>query len=233
MCPSCRGETRPGHPYCELCGADLVVKRATQIESSSIAPAPMPHPSQKRKTLYEPEAEAPRPGPISSRPNTYDPFEHPLPPRAAIDRDDPFRGAVVQPPPPRSAPVPPPKAASKSTTVLDLPRETSRLLGAVVEHRGADDPGRVHALRQGRNTLGRNDDQDICLDDGRVSGQHGFLFATAGGASYIDISTNGTLVDGNLVHGGQVTLRHGSQLLLGSTTLVLLLMPGTVTGGDG
>ncbi len=83
-----------------------------------------------------------------------------------------------------------------------------------------DDPGTAHVLREGRTTIGRDEGQDLRLDDGQVSGLHGFVFAAPGGVRYIDVSTNGSRVDGAVCHGAQVDLRAGSVLVLGGTRLV-------------
>jgi pSer/pThr/pTyr-binding forkhead associated (FHA) protein len=100
--------------------------------------------------------------------------------------------------------------------------------GALFEYRGPTDPGRVHPLRAGRNTLGRNSDCDVVLEDGRVSGQHAFLFVRAEDASFMDVSSNGSIVNGAAVHGEQVILQNHAVLNLGGTTLVLVVIPEPV-----
>jgi pSer/pThr/pTyr-binding forkhead associated (FHA) protein len=100
--------------------------------------------------------------------------------------------------------------------------------GALFEYRGPTDAGRVHALRAGRNTLGRNADCDVVLEDGRVSGQHAFLFVRAEDASFMDVSSNGSIVNGAVVHGEQVILQNHAVLNLGGTTLVLVVVPEPV-----
>jgi pSer/pThr/pTyr-binding forkhead associated (FHA) protein len=99
---------------------------------------------------------------------------------------------------------------------------------ALFEYRGAADAGRVHALHNGRNTLGRDEGCSIVLSDGRVSGQHGFLFIRADDATYVDVSTNGSVVEGRVVHGEQVVLQNHAVLKLGETTLVLVIVPESV-----
>jgi pSer/pThr/pTyr-binding forkhead associated (FHA) protein len=83
----------------------------------------------------------------------------------------------------------------------------------------------VHALRAGRNTLGRDPDCDVVLEDGRVSGQHAFLFIRTEDASYMDVSSNGSVVNGAVVHGDQVVLQSNAVLTLGGTTLVVVIVP--------
>jgi pSer/pThr/pTyr-binding forkhead associated (FHA) protein len=63
------------------------------------------------------------------------------------------------------------------------------------------------------------------IDDGRVSGQHAFLFIRAEDASFIDVSSNGSIVNGAVIHGEQIVLQNQSVITLGGTTLVLVIVP--------
>jgi pSer/pThr/pTyr-binding forkhead associated (FHA) protein len=63
------------------------------------------------------------------------------------------------------------------------------------------------------------------IDDGRVSGQHAFLFIRAEDASFIDVSSNGSIVNGAVVHGEQIVLQNQAVITLGGTTLVLVIVP--------
>jgi pSer/pThr/pTyr-binding forkhead associated (FHA) protein len=91
----------------------------------------------------------------------------------------------------------------------------------------------VFVLAEGRNTVGRDEGQDLRLEDGRVSGQHAFLFVRADGVSFIDVSTNGSLVDGKPVHGRQVDVDTGAVLRLGDTVLVLTRLAPVPAGAWG
>jgi pSer/pThr/pTyr-binding forkhead associated (FHA) protein len=68
----------------------------------------------------------------------------------------------------------------------------------------------------------------VVLEDGRVSGQHAFLFVRAEDASFMDVSSNGSVVNGAVVHGEQVILQNHAVLNLGGTTLVLVVVPEPV-----
>jgi pSer/pThr/pTyr-binding forkhead associated (FHA) protein len=134
--------------------------------------------------------------------------------------------------PPAPAPAPAPAAAAprpKARTIVDTgsesPAAAGLVRGALFEYRGPGDPGRVHPLRAGRNVLGRNADCDVMIDDGRVSGQHAFLFIRAEDASFIDVSSNGSIVNGAVVHGEQIVLQNQAVITLGGTTLVLVIVP--------
>ena len=101
--------------------------------------------------------------------------------------------------------------------------------GALLEYRGPDDAGRLHALRVGRNLIGRDEGCDVRLEDGKVSGSHGFLFLRPLDATFVDTSTNGSKVDGKALLGEQVVVSHGAVLELGGTRLVLLFVDESVT----
>ncbi|MFE8596619.1 FHA domain-containing protein [Archangium violaceum] len=246
-CPSCQNENDAGAAYCDMCGMDLAPPRPAPGPVS--APAPQPpqpaNPHQKRHTVFEPDPAAPPPPPA---PRGADFFANPPPPRPTFDPRDPFAAASIPPtrlsatvpasapaamPPPPPSPAPAPAAAAprpKARTIVDMggsetPAATGLVRGALFEYRGPTDPGRVHPLRAGRNVLGRNADCDVVLDDGRVSGQHAFLFIRAEDASFIDVSSNGSIVNGAVVHGEQIVLQNQSVITLGGTTLVLVIVP--------
>jgi len=211
-CPSCQNENDVGAAYCDMCGMDLMPPK--RAPAAGKAPAPMPpqpaNPHQKRHTVFEPDPAAPPPPPPQ---RGADFFANPPPPRPTFDPRDPFAAASVPP---------------KARTLVESANEgaTGGLLrGALFEYRGPTDPGRVHPLRAGRNVLGRDSGCDVVIDDGRVSGQHAFLFIRAEDASFIDVSSNGSVVDGSVVHGEQVVLRNHAVLTLGGTTLVLVIVP--------
>ncbi|AKJ05909.1 Outer membrane protein, OmpA/MotB family [Archangium gephyra] len=206
------------------------------------APAPLPpqpaNPHQKRHTVFEPDPAAPPPPAHRGA----DFFANPPPPRPTFDPRDPFAAASIPPtrpapPPPAPAAMPPPPPAPapaaaprpKARTIVDTgsesPAAAGLVRGALFEYRGPTDPGRVHPLRAGRNVLGRNADCDVMIDDGRVSGQHAFLFIRAEDASFIDVSSNGSIVNGAVVHGEQIVLQNQSVITLGGTTLVLVIVP--------
>ncbi|HEX8819567.1 MAG TPA: FHA domain-containing protein [Archangium sp.] len=241
-CPSCQNENAVGAAYCDMCGFDLTpAKRATVAES---APAPLPppqpaNPHQKRHTVFEPDPAAPPPPPAQ---RGADFFANPPPPRPTFDPRDPFAAASLPPSRPAAAPMPPiapapvaapapaaaPAPRPKARTIVETTNEGAAvglIRGALFEYRGPTDPGRVHPLRSGRNVLGRDAGCDVVVDDGRVSGQHAFLFIRAEDASYMDVSSNGSIVNGSVVHGEQIILQNHAVLTLGGTTLVLVIVP--------
>jgi pSer/pThr/pTyr-binding forkhead associated (FHA) protein len=127
---------------------------------------------------------------------------------------------------PTAAPKRPAPARSKRATMLQRKAGGAKPIAAALVAYGAPDAeGVLYALRVGRNTVGRDDDQDVCVDDGRVSGRHGFLFVRPDGASYIDISTNGSVVDGESLVGEQAPLHEGSVIQVGHTLLVFGRLP--------
>jgi len=211
-------------------------KRATTVEPERpLAPEPAPAtPHLKRRTVFEPGAPPPPApaGPARAEPADF--FGRPPPPRPPIDPKDPFGGAV-QAPAPAAAASPaaiPTGARPKARTVVDsspaaLPG-ASPVRAALFEYRGPTDAGRVHPLTTGRNTLGRDEGCSVVLSDSRVSSQHGYLFIRAEDATYVDVSTNGSVVEGRVVHGEQVVLQNHAVLKLGETTLVLVIVPESI-----
>ncbi|MEN9799131.1 MAG: hypothetical protein RL653_2827 [Pseudomonadota bacterium] len=102
-----------------------------------------------------------------------------------------------------------------------------RVRAALIEFRGSGDPGRIHAVREGRNILGRDPDCGVRLEDGRASGKHGYLMLRENDALFTDISTNGTIVDGRILQGDQAPLTHGTRLEIGGSVLVFLFLPAS------
>ncbi len=229
-CPECGNPNQPNATECEYCGASLQAgsaPRKTQLDRN----APPPDPA-KRRTVFEPgPVVAPVGGPpvVPPRGLADDPFSSPPRSRPVYDPADPFRAAISPDhgsrPSPPAPPVPPAPAgqpvASKHATVLERPAAAQRRpAGVLTAFTGPEDNGTVYVLFEGRNTLGRDESQEVRLADGRVSSQHGFVFVRADGASFIDVSTNGTLVDGKIVHGQQVELTSGTVLRLGDTAVI-------------
>jgi pSer/pThr/pTyr-binding forkhead associated (FHA) protein len=76
---------------------------------------------------------------------------------------------------------------------------------------------------EGRWTIGRDEDRDLCLDhDPYISGQQCELQATEDGHAVVDVySSNGTFVNfGQLPEGGRTELAPGDVIRLGRTSLV-------------
>lgn len=224
-CPACGNGNPAAAVECEYCGHGLgeaPTKRSTRVEQASPPPPPAaPNPS-KRRTAYDPG-----PAPPVGRP-TYsdDPFRDPPPPRPVYDPADPFRSAVT----PRTEAAPARPRSSTRTLIESAKPLTAPVSGVLVVRASPDDVGRVFPLAAGRTTIGRNEDNDIALEDGRVSGLHAFLFLTAEGANFIDASTNGSMVDDQVVHGRQVAVKHGSVMRLGGSVAVLGLVPVAPAG---
>lgn len=71
----------------------------------------------------------------------------------------------------------------------------------------------VNALMRSRITLGRAHENDISYRDGFLSAYHGILSIGGNGQTvYEDASTNGTYLNGQLLHRSAQTLRFGDRL---------------------
>ena len=82
-----------------------------------------------------------------------------------------------------------------------------------------DVDGRIYRLAQPVTVIGRSSDAEIVLDDAGVSRRHAEVHLVDGRARVIDLgSTNGTFVDGERVHAGN--LAEGSTITVGRTRIV-------------
>jgi hypothetical protein len=213
-----------------VCGEPL----GAQERSRSVpgAPAAGPRaPNVKRRTVYEPDAEA-------GAPSVPSPVFGGLPLRAPIDPANPFGPAGTAPSssfvarqpveelrPPQ--PPPPPFQRSKSRTIIEPGRDPSaRVEAALFAYSGSSDPGTVHPLRTGRNIIGRGDDCDVVLDDNRVSAQHAYLFVRPDDATFMDVSTNGSELNGKPLLGEQERITEtAARIVVGATQLVFVRIP--------
>ena len=237
-CHSCHNDNPPGVSICEWCGSNLSQeKRKTRSEPSPGGgavknDAVVSGPGEKRRTMYEPSRQPSRPPPAD------DFFGNPPPSRPPLrDPEDPFAQSVR----PKGAPAPAPAPArggagwagsparNKNRTIIENPAaptgDQRRLRGALFCYTGPEDPGSILPVHEGRSSMGRNEDRDIVLADGRVSGEHGFLFIRKDRHSYVDTSSNGSRVDGEVVFGEQTEVRSGSVLEVGGMRLILVIIP--------
>lgn len=100
------------------------------------------------------------------------------------------------------------------------------LRGALFEYQGAGHQGFIHTLRAGRNVIGRDPGQcDVVIEGERVTRVHAYLFIRGDEVSLLDISTNGSVVDGRTVHGAEAHLRSPSVIEIGGSRLVFVLVP--------
>jgi Inner membrane component of T3SS, cytoplasmic domain len=227
--PKCGGENPPGESACQLCGTLLDASHGPSsppLAREGAATKPRA-PNVKRRTVYEPDADVASPTPNA--------IFGGLPLRAPIDPSNPFGGSSSAPqrvPPslhlPTPEPAPPPQQRPKSRTIIDPGtgrNEVPRVEAALFAYSSSADPGTVHALRAGRNVIGRGDDCDIVLDDNRVSTQHAFLFVRPDDATFTDVSTNGSEVDGKPLIGESEKLTGTAMMRLGGTVLIFVRIP--------
>lgn len=91
--------------------------------------------------------------------------------------------------------------------------------GAPAPVASLDVEGRIHRLSAPVTVIGRSTEADIVLDDAGVSRRHAEVHLIDGRARVIDLgSTNGTFVDGERVHAGNLT--EGSTITVGRTRIV-------------
>ena len=236
QCPNsqCRAET-PAGPYCEHCGEPLSGAAPAAPAAGGVA--------RKNKTLFDNSpapvgfAPAAAPAPQAGPPAADGWGNIGNVPRPVFNPNDPFGFGSQPPASPAYAPPPLPQAQDNrgggSRTIFEpsgshpAAAQGPRVRAALLEFRGSRDPGRIHAVREGRNILGRDPDCGIRLEDGRASGKHGYLMLRENDALFTDVSTNGTVVDGRLLQGDQAPLAHGTKLEVGGSVLVFLFLPAS------
>lgn len=128
----------------------------------------------------------------------------------------PVEGAATGYPPP-----PPGQAGTPGATQVDRPAGGGPWLSPPAPSAASlDVDGRIHRLAGPVTVIGRSTDADIVLDDAGVSRKHAEVrLMDDGRARVIDLgSTNGTYVDGERVHAGNLT--EGSTITVGRTRIV-------------
>ena len=94
----------------------------------------------------------------------------------------------------------------------------SRAAGAAIVVQGGPDAAKTFQLKEGNNTVGRDESNDCVLSDETVSRQHCIVRLEKGSVSVFDAGSSvGTLVDGIKRTGNQ--LKMGDSVTVGTTTL--------------
>lgn len=106
----------------------------------------------------------------------------------------------------------------------EAPASTSRysrkLVGWLVSYT-LDELGVDYRLYEGRNIIGRNDECNITVDDGKVSGEHAVLLFRASKYSITDKqSSHGTFVNGEDIDLEPRYLKDGDVIRVGNTTFL-------------
>ncbi len=124
----------------------------------------------------------------------------------------------------RPRPAPPPIAEPTQTMVFQVPAADTPL--AILREISPDGRQRQHTMEGGPVTIGRADDNDLVLNDLRISRHHGRLTARRGALVYTDLgSTNGSRVNG--IEVDEVVLGAGDRIEVGDTILVVQSAPGS------
>ncbi|RAJ37595.1 pSer/pThr/pTyr-binding forkhead associated (FHA) protein [Kitasatospora sp. SolWspMP-SS2h] len=127
------------------------------------------------------------------------------------------------PPPPPAPPAVPP-AASAAPSAGNVRPFPGAGHGGAGTRRWIEVNGARHQISQNAVVLGRSTEADIRIDDPGVSRKHAEIRPGAP-AMVLDLgSTNGIVVDGQ--HTQRATLRDGSRIVLGSTTIVYRQVEG-------
>lgn len=99
-------------------------------------------------------------------------------------------------------------------------RPRLRLVGWLVTF-SLDEFGVDFRLYEGRNYIGKNFECNICINDSKVSGQHAILLYRGGKFKIKDnLSTNGTIINGEDIDDETYDLQDGDVIQVGETTLL-------------
>ncbi len=232
-CPRCGAENPPGLSPCEICGIPLVQGEKWPTMTDKPVPAPPPAapgwgPPQVQAPAWPQHPLAPQAPPQPAQRASPQPTRAPAPvPPAPVELAR-SQIAATQPhntPSPQIAQVP--QGGFGGRTSLAAPMGDARrpVRGALVEYGSPSDAGKVHGLRAGSNALGRDAECDVVLEDQRISKKHAVIVIRSDEATYMDVSSNGSVVDGRLVQAATVPLRQGSVILLGTRRILFMLVP--------
>jgi hypothetical protein len=243
-CPECGTTNNTDAKWCKFCGEQLGQrKQKTLVEhSSSQQPAAdAGNAGTKRRTLYEPPPQGGGDAHQAARggrdptvklppPASDDFFDRPQVQRQPLNSEDPWAHIADSNHAHRTPQDNTPPKPRKKGTVID--HGPSRPAPAAVQGtiRGAlfietRSGVQVVPLLEGRSTVGRDDDRDVVIHDERTSGQHGFINVEGEHAIFMDASTNGSKVDGEVVKFGPATIQHGSVIVTGSARIVVAILP--------
>lgn len=100
---------------------------------------------------------------------------------------------------------------------------SQKVAGAVIVTSGAQVSAFV--LLEGRTIIGRDPDCTISLEDGKISSRHGTIFIDGKRDRFVDDSTNGSVVNGEIVFCDAISIENGAQISIGDSTLLILLAP--------
>ncbi|MFI0895341.1 FhaA domain-containing protein [Streptomyces sp. NPDC020983] len=182
-----------------------------RVRSRTLASSESQHPQHPQQ--FPPERQQPRPAAYQQAPQGYPPQHAPYPP--ALPTAGPRPAAA----PPMPAAPPPGGGARPSAPVTRLPG-TGVPAGApgASMRRWIEINGTRHQITRQSMVLGRSTEADVRVDDPGVSRKHCEI--RVGMPSLVqDLgSTNGIVVDGQ--HTQRATLRDGSRIVVGSTTIV-------------
>lgn len=218
-CPSCKRPNAEGIDFCDFCGTPLgnapAGKRKTEMEGG-------PAPKHKTEMASDPlDPFAPRPGsatPPKPPPPPADPFAGggAAKPKYKTMFDGPAAGGKDP-----SDPFAPPDPKSKKQQDKNAGR---RIVGFLVTFDRVVE-GNYWVIREGRNTMGRDEDCDIVIDgDDMVSSTHAVMLWRNGRTIVDDEkSQNGTFLNEADVM-EKTDVKDGDVIRLGRTNLMCRLL---------
>lgn len=229
-CSHCKSNNPSSAVFCEFCGRDL-----PKAEGQASAWQP---PQGKRRTIIDegPGAASSSPPPPSAAQTV--PAPTPANPQRIRDVFGIAANSASNPPPPRPA-------AGRRQTIFDSPARAfsealqspesagipaqaavlgRRIIGWLISFDTHPD-GQSFSLREGRNTIGRDSDRDISVEDQLVSGVHATIQHRSGRTWVFDEnSSNGTLLNGEDIFQDRPSLSDGDLLTVGEIRFLVKLI---------
>ena len=116
-----------------------------------------------------------------------------------------------------------PKTSFQENKLTNKISSSQKVAGAVIATSGQQVSAFV--LFEGRTVIGRDESCTIQIPDGKISSRHGTIFIDGKRDRFVDDSTNGSVVNGEVVFCDAVSIENGAQISIGDSSLLVLLSP--------
>ncbi|RKT16729.1 type III secretion system (T3SS) inner membrane Yop/YscD-like protein [Streptomyces sp. 1114.5] len=169
-------------------------------------------------------AEEPQPQPQQYAPQQPGYDRPPAAPAPGAPWQQPGAAQYNAPPPPAAPPAVPPGPPATATAAGNVRNFPGAGHGGAAVRRWVEVNGARHQITGSACVLGRSTEADVRIDDPGVSRKHAEI-RPGTPSMVLDLgSTNGIVVDGQ--HTQRATLRDGSRIVVGSTTIVYRQVEG-------
>ena len=116
-----------------------------------------------------------------------------------------------------------PKTSFQENKATSSVSSSQKVAGAVIAT--SEEQISAFVLFEGRTVIGRDESCTIQVPDGKISSRHGTIFIDGKRDRFVDDSTNGSVVNGEVVFCDAVSIENGAQITIGDSSLLVLLSP--------